>query len=247
MKIRTNYKIIKDELIDKVILVTGANTGFGKAITIDLAKAGATVIMLGRNLAELEDVYDIILKLKYQEPILYPLDLAGAEPKHYQDLQTNILKKFNKLDGLVHNAAILGTMMPIDQYDIKIWYETIQINLHAPFMLSQFLIPVLNKSSDARVIFLSSTVGRQARAYWGAYGVSKFGIEALAKTMAEELEHTNIKVNTLNPNKMKTTMRKNAYPAENTTALPLPEDKSPAVVYLFNKTTKNINSKQLEL
>ena len=190
--------IFKDgELKDKVILVTGANRGFGLAITMSLSKAGATVIMLGRDLGSLEYAYDAVVDAGYNEPILYPLDLEGATPENYQELQDNILDKFEKLDGLIHNAAILGAQMPIEQYDIKLWYSTLQINLSAPFMLTQFLIPLLLKSEDARILFLSSSVGREAKAYWGAYSVSKFGIEGFAKTLSEELEKTNISVNTI--------------------------------------------------
>ena len=214
MKLPINYKVKGGELEDKVILVTGANRGFGLAITMDLAKAGATVIMLGRDLGSLEYAYDAVVDAGYKEPILYPLDLEGATPENYQELQDDILDKFKKLDGLIHNAAILGTQMPIDQYDIKLWYSTLQINLSAPFMLTQFLIPALMKSDDARILFLSSTVGRKARAYWGAYSVSKFGIEGFAKTLSEELEKTQITVNTINPGKIRTEMRRTAYPAE---------------------------------
>ena len=227
--------IFKDgELKDKVILVTGANRGFGLAITMDLSKAGATVIMLGRDLGSLEYAYDAVVDAGYKEPILYPLDLEGATPENYQDLQDNVLEKFDKLDGLIHNAAILGAQMPIEQYDIKLWYSTLQINLSAPFMLTQFLIPALAKSEDARILFLSSSVGREAKAYWGAYSVSKFGIEGFAKTLSEELEKTNISVNTVNPGKLRTEMRRTAYPAEDSSTVPMPEEKSAAIVYLLS-------------
>jgi len=247
MNISTDYKITENELKDKVILVTGANRGFGRAMTLDLAKAGATVIMLGRDLGSLETTYDEVVDLGYQEPVLYPLDLEGATPEHYEQLQANLLEQFGKLDGLVHNAGIIGTMMPIEQYDIKLWYSTMQINVNAPFMLTQFLIPVLNKSADARVLFLSSSVGRDARAYWGAYGVSKFAIEGLSKTLSEELEKTNIRVNSLNPKRMRTKMRQIAYPAENADKNPLPESLSPAIVYLMSEATKGLNGEQLTL
>ncbi len=247
MNISTHYQITKDELKGKTILVTGANRGFGRAMTLDLAKAGATVIMLGRDLGSLETVYDEVVDLGYQEPILYPLDLEGATPEHYEQLQANILDKFNQLDGLIHNAGIIGTMMPIEQYDIKLWYSTMQINLNAPFMLTQFLIPALNKSNDARVLFLSSSVGRTARAYWGAYGVSKFAIEGFSKTLSEELEKTNIKVNSLDPKRMRTKMRQTAYPAENADKNPLPEKYSPAIVYLMSEAAKGLNGEQLTL
>ncbi len=247
MKLPVNYKVKEGELEGKVILVTGANRGFGLAITMDLAKAGATVIMLGRDLGSLEYAYDAVVDAGYKEPILYPLDLEGATPENYQELQDNILDKFKKLDGLIHNAAILGTQMPIDQYDIKLWYSTLQINLSAPFMLTQFLIPALMKSDDARILFLSSTVGRKARAYWGAYSVSKFGIEGFAKTLSEELEKTQITVNTINPGKIRTEMRRTAYPAEDASSVPRPEEKSSVIVYLLSNEGSKINGEQLTI
>ena len=240
--------IFKDgELKDKVILVTGANRGFGLAITMDLSKAGATVIMLGRDLGSLEYAYDAVVDAGYNEPILYPLDLEGATPENYQELQDNVLEKFDKLDGLIHNAAILGAQMPIEQYDIKLWYSTLQINLSAPFMLTQFLIPALVKSEDARILFLSSSVGREARAYWGAYSVSKFGIEGFAKTLSEELEKTNISVNTVDPGKLRTVMRRTAYPAEDSSTVPMPEEKSAAIVYLLSNLSPKMNGEQLTI
>ena len=240
--------IFKDgELKDKVILVTGANRGFGLAITMDLSKAGATVIMLGRDLGSLEYAYDAVVDAGYNEPILYPLDLEGATPENYQELQDNVLEKFDKLDGLIHNAAILGAQMPIEQYDIKLWYSTLQINLSAPFMLTQFLIPALVKSEDARILFLSSSVGREAKAYWGAYSVSKFGIEGFAKTLSEELEKTNISVNTINPGKLRTEMRRTAYPAEDSSTVPMPEEKSAAIVYLLSSLSPKMNGEQLTI
>ena len=235
------------ELKDKVILVTGANRGFGLAITMSLSKAGATVIMLGRDLGSLEYAYDAVVDAGYNEPILYPLDLEGATPENYQELQDNILDKFEKLDGLIHNAAILGAQMPIEQYDIKLWYSTLQINLSAPFMLTQFLIPLLLKSEDARILFLSSSVGREAKAYWGAYSVSKFGIEGFAKTLSEELEKTNISVNTINPGKLRTEMRRTAYPAEDSSTVPMPEEKSAAIVYLLSSLSPKMNGEQLTI
>ena len=247
MIIERYHTIKKNEFKDKIVLVTGANRGFGLAITMDLARAGATVIMLGRDLGSLEYAYDAVVDAGLTEPILYPLDLEGATPENYQDLQDNILSQFGKLDGVVHNASILGAQMPIEQYDIKLWYSTLQINLSAPFMLTQFLIPALSKSNDARVIFMSSSVGREARAYWGAYSVSKFGIEGFAKTLSEELEKTHISVNTVNPGKMRTEMRRSAYPAEDSSKVPLPEEKSQAIVYLLSSLSPKINGEQLSI
>lgn len=247
MQVSADFSFTPDELKDKIILVTGANRGFGKAMTLDLAKAGATVIMLGRDLGSLETTYDEVVNAGFAEPILYPLDLEGATPEHYEQLQKDILDNFGQLDGLIHNAGIIGTMMPIEQYDLKLWYSTMQINVNAPFMLTQFLIPVLSKSKDARILFLSSSVGRAAKAYWGAYGVSKFAIEGLSKTLAEELEKTNIRVNSFDPKRMRTEMRRTAYPAENSDNNPLPESVSPAIVYLMSEAAQSLNGEQLTL
>jgi len=245
--IPSNHKVKKGELNGKVILVTGANRGFGLAMTMDLSRAGATVIMLGRDLGSLEYAYDAVIDQGFQEPILYPLDIEGATPENYQTLQDNIFNQFEKLDGLIHNAAILGTMMPVDQYDIKLWYSTLQINLNGPFMLTQFLVPLLNKSDDSRVLFISAEQGREAKAYWGAYGVSKFAVEGFAKTLSEELEKTVIRVNTLDPGVMRTEMRRTSYPAEDASKNPLPESKSPAIVYLMLPVSSKYNGEQLAL
>jgi len=245
--ISTSHKVREGELEGKVILITGANRGFGLAMTMDLSKAGATVIMLGRDLGSLEYAYDAVIAKGFQEPIIYPLDIEGATPENYQSLQDDIFNQFEKLDGLIHNAAVLGTMMPVDQYDIKLWYSTLQINLNGPFMMTQFLIPLLNKSDDARILFLSAEQGREAKAYWGAYGVSKFAVEGFAKTLSEELEKTNIRVNTLDPGAMRTEMRRAAYPAEDTTKNPSPESKSAAIVYLMLPVSSKYNGKKLTL
>lgn len=247
MNISSKYSINKDDLKGRTILVTGANRGFGFAITKDLAKAGAVVIMLGRDLGSLEIAYDNIVKEGLTGPILYPFDLEGASPEQYQELQEQIEKKFNCLDGLIHNASIIGAIMPIEQYDIRTWYSTIQINLNAPFMLTQFLMPLLKKSQDAKILFISAEQGRKATAYYGGYGVSKFAIEGLAKTLAEELENTNIKVNTINPGKMQTELRRLVYPAENLKNNPRPEEKSPAIVSLMAMNGQNLHGLQLKL
>ncbi len=246
MIIPKDYKAKPNSLIDKLVLITGSAQGLGKASALKLASLGATIILLDKDLAKLEGVYDEIIASNYPEPILYPLDLLGATTSHYQDMQDALLK-FNKLDGLVHNAAIIGTMMPIEQYDIKIWYKVMQINVNAPFILTQYCLPLLLKSKDARIVFISDKLAKKPKAYWGAYGVSKSALQAMAMIIADELEKTNIKTNTLDTGAMKTKLRSMSHPGENLDLLNTPEQISPAIAYLFSDEAKKLNAKQLRV
>ena len=244
---KQQFKYKSNDFINKVYLITGANRGLGRSLAIDLSKAGATVVMLGRDLASLENVYDEITDLGYSEPFLYPFDLEGAGPKDYEDLLTNIESEFGQLDGLIHNAATIGSLMPIEQYDLKVWFSTMQINLNAPFLLTQFLLPALKKSPAAQIIFLSSYVGRFPRAYWGAYSVTKSGIESLSSILAEELEKTEIKVNSIDPMRMKTKMRQIAYPAENADKNPDPSDVSKVILFVLSSEACHDSGDQLKI
>lgn len=247
MTVDPNYKIKANELSNKVIIVTGTSQGFGKATSLNLASAGATVILLGRDLSALEATYDEIVAKKYPQPVLYGLDLLGATPQDYAVMAEAIEEKFGKLDGIVHNAATLGTMMTLEQYDVKTWYEVMQVNLHAPFLLTQACLPLLLKSYDARLVFVSDKAGRKPKAYWGAYGVSKAGLENYAMTLADELESTNIRINTLDVGAMKTSIRSRSHPAQNLDLLPLPEHISPSIVYLFSQKSINLHKQALTI
>lgn len=247
MKIKTNYKYKNNELKNKVVLVTGANRGFGKAVSLDLACAGATVILLGRDLASLEQSYDEIYKKNSAEPILYPLDLLGATSADYAEMASNIGKKLGRLDAIVHNAASFGVMMPLAQYHTKTWFEVIQVNINASFLISQACLPLLLKSDDSRILFISDKVGRKPKAYWGAYAVSKAALEALTTILADELETSNIKINSIDPGAMKTKQRSLTHPAQDLNTLAKPEQISPAIIYLLSKHGKNIHKKQLTI
>lgn len=244
---KTNYKFKNNALKDKVILITGATQGLGRACSLELASGGATIILLGRDLAKLEQTYDDIVAQDYPEPILYPLDLLGATPQDYQTMVDAIDQQLGRLDGIVHNAATHGTMMTLEQYDVKTWYEVMQVNLHAPFLLTQACLPLLLKSDDARMVFISDKSGRNPSAYWGAYGISKSALEAMMITLADELESTNIKINSLEPGAMKTTLRSNTHPAQNLDTLPSPESISPVIGYLFSDEARHIHKQQLSI
>lgn len=217
---------------DRIILVTGATDGIGRVAAKTFAKEGATVILHGRNIKKLEMVYDEILAAGHPTPAIAPLELITANPDQYQELADTIEKEFGHIDVLLHNAGMLGTLTPIEHYNIEQWYKVMQVNLHAPFLLTQKLLPLLKKSKKAAIIFTSSGVGQKGQAYWGAYGVSKFGIEGLSQILAEELENTNIKVHCINPGIVATKMRAKAYPAENPGNLPAADELMPRYLEL---------------
>ncbi len=241
-----NYQAATDLLRDKIILVTGATAGIGRAAALHYAKHGATVILLGRSIKKLEQVYDEIIAAKYAEPAIYPLDLSFANPDQYHDLQNRIAKEFSQLDGLLHNAAQIGSLTPIQHYDIKQWYNVLQVNLNARFLLTRACLPLLGKAANASIIFTTSSIGRAGKAYWGAYGVSKFGNEALLQILADELEKTPIRVNCINPGPTRTNLRARAYPAEDPRTLPLPEHIMPIYLYLMGHDSLAVHGQSLD-
>ncbi|HCW91745.1 MAG TPA: YciK family oxidoreductase [Marinobacter sp.] len=243
-----DYQAPPDLLKDRIILVTGAGSGIGRTAALTYAAHGATVILLGRTLSKLEEIYDDIESAGYPKPAIVPLNLEGAAVKDYEELAMTLEDNFGKLDGLLHNAGILGDRSPIELYDPDTWNKVMHVNATAPFLLTRALIPLLRKSGDASVIFTSSGVGRKAKAYWGAYAVSKFAVEGLSQLLSEELddERHNIRVNSLNPGATRTNMRARAYPAENPASNPTPEDIMPVYLYLMGKDSHGVNGQQLD-
>ncbi|KXS52463.1 MAG: short-chain dehydrogenase/reductase SDR, partial [Marinobacter sp. T13-3] len=230
-----DYQAPADLLKDRIIMVTGAGSGIGRAAAMAYASHGATVILVGRTVERLEDIYDEIEAAGYPQPAIVPMNFEGAAVKEYEELAMTIEDNFGRLDGLLHNAGMLGDRSPVELYDPATWNRVMQVNATAPFLLSRAMIPLLRKSTDASMIFTSSGVGRQARAYWGAYAVSKFAIEGLTQLLADELddERHNIRVNSLNPGATRTGMRMLAYPAEDPNKNPKPEALMPVYLYLM--------------
>ncbi len=233
-------------LENRTVLVTGAGDGIGRAAAVSYARLGATVILAGRTTKKLEAVYDEIETAGGPQPAIYPINLEGATPHDYEALAATIETEFGKLDGLLNNAGILGLRTPIEQYDPATWEQVIQVNLNAQFYLTQAMIPLLRLSDDASIIFTGSSVGHKGRAYWGAYSVSKFATEGLMQVLADELESTsNIRVNSINPGGTRTNMRATAYPGENPSTLPPPEQIMPLYLYLMGPDSKEINGQAL--
>lgn len=242
------YEYANDVLKDRVILITGATDGIGRVLATHAASLGAQVILHGRSTKKLEEVYDEIESIEAAaRPSIAVLDLSIADGESYAALTESIEKEFGRLDGLVHNAGILGQRLSIEQYDISEWQRVLHVNLTAPFVLTQQLFPLLRKSTDSSVIFTSSGVARVGKPFWGAYSVSKFGTESLSQILAAENSHTPLRVNCLNPGPVRTKMRLEAYPAEDRDALLTPEEIMPAYVYLLGPDSRGVTGQSFDI
>ncbi|WAJ71479.1 YciK family oxidoreductase [Catenovulum adriaticum] len=233
-------------LSGKTILVTGAGDGIGKSAALAFAKLGAEIILLGKTTEKLESVYDKIVSLGYPEPAIVPLDMQGATKLHYQGMAETIEHNFGKLDGILHNASQLGTIMPFEQWPQDMLEKVMQVNVNAAFVMTQCLIPLLKKSDNASVIFTSSSVGRKAKAFWGAYAISKFATEGLMQLLADEFDNTKIRFNCINPGATATKMRATAYPAENANTIAQPDEIMPAYLYLMSDESLTVNGQSLD-
>lgn len=237
-----DYSARPDLLKGRVIMVTGAGRGIGAAAAKAFAAHGATVLLLGKTEANLTTVYDEIEAAGHPQPVVIPFNLETALPHQYDELAVMVENAFGRLDGLLHNASIIGPRTPMEQLSGENFMRVMHINVNAMFMLTQTLLPLLKLSEDASVVFTSSSVGRKGRAYWGAYGVSKFATEGLMQTLADELEGVApVRANSVNPGATRTSMRAQAYPAENPQDNPLPEAIMPVYLYLMGPDSTGVN------
>jgi NAD(P)-dependent dehydrogenase (short-subunit alcohol dehydrogenase family) len=235
----------KDLLKDRVILVTGAGDGIGAAVAKDYAKHGATVILLGRTQKKLEKVYDDIVAAGWSEPAIYPIELQSATPKDYALMAKTIHEEFGRLDGLLHNAATLGTLTPIEHYDPRLWIHVMHVNVNAAFMMTKACLPLLKKGKEASLIFTTAAVGFRGQAYWGAYAASKAATINLMEVLAEELEvNTDIRVNCIDPGPVRTRMHTAAYPGKNTNEVPPPKDITGVYLYLMGPESSGVTGER---
>jgi NAD(P)-dependent dehydrogenase (short-subunit alcohol dehydrogenase family) len=242
-----HYSAPKGLLKEKIIAVTGASDGIGAIAAKTFASYGATVILIGRTVPKLEQVYDAIEAAGGPQPAIYPICLEGAAEKDYQDMHDRLEETFGHIDGLLHNAGELGQRTPIANYQLSSWQKVMQVNVTAEFMMTKALLPLLEKSKSASLIFTTSGVGRVGKPYWGAYAVSKFATEGLAQVLANEQEGTsNIRVNCLNPGATRTGMRAAAFPAENPATLKTPEDIMPLYLFLMGDDSQGVSGKSLD-
>ncbi|MGA8204769.1 MAG: YciK family oxidoreductase [Woeseiaceae bacterium] len=241
------YTYPQDVLKDRVILVTGASDGIGRALAIHAASLGARVILHGRNTAKLEKVYDTIEALDdAPQPSIAVIDLATADGDAYTSLADSLADEFRRLDGLVHNAGVLGDKFTVEQYDAGLWQQVMHVNVTAAFALTQVCLPLLRASEDASLIFTTSGLGRRGRAFWGAYAVSKFATEGLMQVLADEHKHEHIRVNCVNPGPTRTRMRQAAYPGEDPETLKRPEEILATYIYLLGPDSQGVTGESLD-
>jgi NAD(P)-dependent dehydrogenase (short-subunit alcohol dehydrogenase family) len=241
------YQPAADVLRDRVILITGASDGIGKAVALAAAAHGAQVILHGRSVRKLEGVYDAIVAAKQPRPSILPLDFEKAGPADYEQLSAAIEQEFGRLDGLLHNAGMLGERAPIEHYDVPKWMRTMHVNVNAPFILTKYCMPLLRQSADPVIVFTSSGVVPRPRAFWGAYLASKWASDGLMHMLADELENKPaMRVNSINPGKVRTNMRLQAYPAEDRDTLPTPESIVGPYLFLLGPDSRGITGQTVD-
>ena len=236
-----------DELQNQVVLVTGASRGIGNAVSRAVAAVGAQTVLLARGVNQMEALADNITAAGHHEPGIIPVNLEGATVDDYADIAEVVRERYGHLDGLVLNAGMLGEMAPLATYDPLTWARVFQINVHSQFLLLQAMLPLLEISERGSIIFTSSGVGRKARSFWGAYAASKFANEAMMQTLADELaEGSHIRVNSLNPGRIRTQMRAQAYPAEDPSSLRRPEEIAGAYLFLLSNASGDVHGLALD-
>ena len=234
-------------LADRIVLITGASDGIGRALAVHAAGLGAQVILHGRNVAKLEKVYDEVEAIDgAPRPSIAVVDLESANSESYTSLAQSVDAEFGRLDGLVLNASILGDRFSIDQYDAVMWQKVMHVNVTSVFAMTQVLLPLLQQAEDPSVIFTSSGVGRKGRAFWGAYAVSKFAVEGLSQVLADEHRHGKLRANCINPGATRTGMRLAAYPAEDRDKLKRPEEILSTYVFLLGPDSQGVTGESFD-
>ncbi len=233
-----HYQPQKNLLQNRIILVTGASDGIGREAALTYAEYGASVILTGRNEEKLKGVAQEIEAAGGLPARWYTLDLLTCTPATCQELAHRISAHYPRLDGVLHNAGLLGEVRPMDEQDPAMWQEVMQVNVNGTFFLTQALLPLLLKSDSGSLVFTSSSVGREGRANWGAYAVSKFATEGMMQVLAEEYQSRHLRVNCINPGGTRTKMRASAFPSEDPQKLKTPADIMPLYLWLMGDDSR---------
>lgn len=243
-----HYAPSEDCLAGKTILVTGAGAGIGRIAALTYARYGATVLLLGRTSSKLEQVYDEIERAGGPQPAILPMDLEHAPYDEMQQLHNLIYKEFGHLDGILHNAGILGDLTPLEMYDVTTFTKVMHVNATATFMLTQALLPLLKAADHGSIVFTSSSVGTHPRAFWGAYALSKQAVEGMSDIFTQETQNTtSLRFNCINPGGTRTNMRAHAFPGEDPMSLKTPEDIMPGYVCLMSDDSINVRGQVVAL
>ncbi|MDT3708279.1 MAG: SDR family NAD(P)-dependent oxidoreductase [Thiobacillus sp.] len=242
-----NYLPPHDLLANRVILVTGASSGLGRAASLAFARHGATVALLARNEAKLEAVYDEIVAAGYPEPAMFPFDLAAADGRGLETLAGTIAHHLKRLDGVLHSAHQFYALTPLELENLEQWQTLMRVNLIAPFALTRACLPLLRRAPDASVVFTGETHGHRPSAYWGGYAVAKSGLETLTRIWADELSaEENLRINTLIPGQVATTLRSRTHPGLSPEAIPSADALMPCYLYLMGADSRAVRGQIVE-
>ena len=237
----------ENALRDRVVLVTGANGGLGRACALECARAGATVVLAGRKVQALERLYDEIESLGAPKPAIYPIDLAGASADDYASMAEALRIQCGHLDAIVHAAALFEGLRPIDQIKADAWMRAQQVGLNAPFLLTQACLPLLREREDAAVVFVLDDPARIGKAYWAGYGVAKMALGTFACVLHEETENSRVRVHALLPAPMRTGLRRMAYFGEDTMTIEPPDGAAATAAYLTSAEAARLRGQTLDL
>ncbi|HNO75967.1 SDR family NAD(P)-dependent oxidoreductase [Nitrosomonas mobilis] len=240
--INNNYSAHQDLLKNRVILVTGAGQGLGRAAAVAYAKHGATVILHGRKVEKLEGVFDEIEAIGRASAIILTFDLAEITDESAAAVADAIASQFGRLDGILHNAAWTYGAMPLAQHKLEQWQTLMQVNLLAPVTLTRACLPLLLDAPDASVIMTSETHGHFPKAYWGGFAVAKAGVETLVKIQSEEWElYPNLRINTLIPGPVNSPQRAKTHPGSDNRKLSHPVDLMRTYLFLMGPDSTKIS------
>ncbi|MFZ2236597.1 MAG: SDR family NAD(P)-dependent oxidoreductase [Dokdonella sp.] len=234
-------------LAGRSVLVTGAYGGLGRTASIAAAKAGASVVLLGRKAAALEPVYDEIIANGWPQPAIFPMDLAAATSADFDALADSIEHEFGRLDGIVHAAAAFEGLKPLDQQKPDEWLRIQQVTLTAPFLLQRSCTPLLKQSPMAAIVHVFDDPWRMQNAFWGSYGIAKSALAAMFAIAQQETERSSLRMHGLLPAPMRTQLRRMAWFGEDTMKLPLPDATGSAAAYLLTDAAAEYRGQVLDL
>lgn len=248
MTIPDPYAPRPDLLAGRVILVTGAGQGLGRAVAIACARHGASVALLGRRQEKLERVYDEIEAAGLAKPAIVPLDLAAAGEREYEQVAHLVRRELGRLDGIAHCAAHFVPLGPLAGQGLAPWEMLLKVNLTAAFALTRACLPLLSRAADSSVVFAGETHGVHPRAYWGGFAVSKAALSTLAAVWADELERSGKpRFNVLVPGPIATPQRAQSHPAENRAGLRTADEAASGFLYLLGPESAALNGRTIEL